>query len=176
RRRCPMRPAAGTVSWRGRTVAITVLVLGCAALAAGIAAAVSLGVLHARDLGGGPVTFGLLVLGLTGGVTAGIRLAPKMLPRLTRRRLFALTLALTGLGLFGTGLISDPATVQFTALATGITAGVGARTGHVLLDQETEEFRRPRLTQHLHAVVRVAIALAAVAAPLAAALIGPHRV
>src|SRR5690606_25062599 len=32
------------------------------------------------------------------------------------------------------------------------------------------------LTQHLHAVVRVAIALAAVAAPLAAALIGPHRV
>jgi dTMP kinase len=170
------RPSAGATPERGRTGAIPALVLGCAALGAAIAAAVAVAVLHAGDLGGGPVTYGLLVLGLTGGVAVGIRLAPVVLPALSRRRLFALALALTGLGIFGVGLISDPATVQATALATGIVAGIAARTGHVLLDQETEEFRRPRLTQHLHAVLRVAIALAAVAAPTAAALIGPHRV
>jgi dTMP kinase len=170
------RPAAGTAPEQGRTGAIPALVLGCAALAAGIAAAVALGALHAGDLGGGPVTFGLLVLALTGGVAVGIRLAPLMLPSFSRRRLFALAIALTGVGIFGVGLISDPATVQLTALATGLVAGIAAQAGHVLLDQETEEFRRPRLTQHLHAVLRVAIALAAVAAPLAAALIGPHRV
>ncbi len=170
------RPSAGTTPEKGRTGAIPVLVLGCAALAAGIAAAVALAALHAGDLGGGPVTFGLLVLGLTGGVAVGVRLAPRTLPGLSRRRLFALMLALTGLGIFGVGLISDPATVQFTALATGLVAGIAAHTGHTLLDQETEDFRRPRLTQHLHAVLRVTVALAAVAAPLAAALIGPHRV
>ncbi|TDC22586.1 dTMP kinase [Streptomyces sp. 8K308] len=170
------RPAAGTVPFKGRTGAIPVLVLGCASVAAAIAAAVALGVLRAGDLGGGPVTFGLLVLGLAGGVAAGVRLAPVTVPALSRRRLLALALALTGLGLFGVGMISDPATVLFTALATGVVAGVAAHTGHVLLDQETEEFRRPELTRHLHAVVRLAIALAAVAAPLAAAFIGPHRV
>ncbi|MDT0341870.1 dTMP kinase [Streptomyces litchfieldiae] len=170
------RPAAGTTPDKGRTGAIPVLVLGCAAAAAAIAAGVALGVLHVADLGGGPVAFGLLALALTGGVAAGVRLAPAVLPAFSRRRLFALTLALTGLGLFGTGLISDPATVLFTAAATGAAAGVAAHTGHALLDQETEEFRRPRLTQHLHAVTRVAVALTAVIAPLAAALIGPHRV
>ncbi|TDC79396.1 dTMP kinase, partial [Streptomyces hainanensis] len=170
------RPAAGTAPDKGRTGAIPVLVLGCASVAAAVAAAVALGALRALEFGGGPVSFGLLVLGLTGGVAAGVRLAPLTVPALSRRRLFALTLALTGLGLFGVGMIADPATVLFTALATGVVAGIAANTGHVLLDQETEEFRRPELTRHLNAVVRVAIALAAVAAPLAAGLIGPHRV
>ncbi|RBM22535.1 dTMP kinase [Streptomyces sp. PT12] len=170
------RPSAGTGTDKGRTGAIPVLVVGCAAAAASIAAAVTLSVLHAFDLGGGPVLFGLLVLALTGGVAGGVRLAPALLPALSRRRLFALALALTGLGLFGTGLIPDPATVLFTAALTGLAAGAAAHTGHVLLDQETEDFRRPRLTRHLHAVSRVAVATAAVAAPLAAALIGPHRV
>ncbi|MGP4110415.1 dTMP kinase [Streptomyces sp. 4N509B] len=170
------RPAAGTAPEKGRTGAISALVLGCVAVAAGIAAAAAVAVLHAGDLGGGPVTFGLLLLGLTGGVALGVRLAPRVLPALSRRRLFALAIALTGLGIFGVGLVSDAATVQLTALATGVVAGVASHTGHVLLDQETEEFRRPRLTQHLHALVRVAVALAVVVAPLAAALIGPHRV
>ena len=170
------RPTTGTTPERGRTGAIGVLVLGCAALAGAIAAAVSLAALHVLDLGGGPVEYGILVLALGGGVAAGTRLAPVTLPGLTRRRLFALALALTGVGLFGVGLVSDPATVLFIAAATGVTAGVAAHTGHALLDQETEEFRRPRLTRHLHAVVRIVVALCAVAAPLAAAFIGPHRV
>jgi dTMP kinase len=170
------RPSAGTTPDRGRTGAIPMLVTGCAALAAAVAAAVSLAVLHAVYLGGGPVYFGLLVLGLTGGATAGIRWAPAVLPALTRRRLLAVSIALTGLGLFAVGMVADPATVLLCALLTGVAAGVAARTGHVLLDQETEEFRRPRLTQHLHAVLRVAIGLAVIAAPVVAGLIGAHRV
>ncbi len=58
----------------------------------------------------------------------------------------------------------------------GVGAGMAANTGHTLLDQETEEYRRgPRTTEHLHAVVRVCVALGAVIAPLVAAAIGPHR-
>ncbi|MEU9387208.1 dTMP kinase, partial [Streptomyces sp. NPDC048279] len=53
--------------------------------------------------------------------------------------------------------------------------GNHGNTGHTLLDQETEDYRKPRTTEHLHAVVRVAIALGALIAPLVAALIGPHR-
>ncbi|WP_369268189.1 dTMP kinase, partial [Streptomyces harbinensis] len=105
-----------------------------------------------------------------------VRWSGAVLPALSRRRVFALALAVGGLGLFGVGMIADPATVLFTTAATGVAAGVAAATGHVLLDQETEEFRRPRLTQHLHAVVRVAIGLGVLVAPLVAALIGPHRV
>lgn len=73
------------------------------------------------------------------------------------------------------GLVPDTASVLFIALLAGFAAGVAASTGHALIDQEAEDFRRPRITEHLQAVVRVAIALGALAAPLLAAAIGPHR-
>ncbi|MEU7281940.1 dTMP kinase [Streptomyces sp. NPDC045431] len=169
------RPSTGSGPDKGRTGAIPLLVLGCAAVAAAIAAAAAVSVLHAKDLGGGPVAFALLILALTGGTGLGIRSARAVLPALSRRRLLALALAATGVALLAMGLVPDTATVLFLALGAGLAAGVAAHTGHALIDQESEEFRRPRVTAHLQAVVRVAIALGALAAPLLAAAIGPHR-
>ncbi|RPE41911.1 thymidylate kinase [Streptomyces sp. Ag109_O5-1] len=169
------RPRTGTGADAGRTGAIPLLVLACAAVAGAISVAVSVSVLHARDLHGGPVLFGLLVLALTGGVAVGVRTAPSLLPTLSRRRLLSLAIAFTGVALLAAGLVPDVTSVLLIAALAGIGAGVAANTGHTLLDQETEDFRRARTTEHLHAVVRVAIALGAVIAPLVAALIGPHR-
>ncbi|MET8826607.1 dTMP kinase [Streptomyces sp. NPDC004610] len=170
------RPRTGTSADKGRTGAIALLVLACASVAGAVAAAVAVSVLHAKDLGGGPVTYGLLVLALTGGVVIGIRTAPKVLVSLSRRRLLALAIAFTGVALLAAGLVPDVATVLLIVALAGVGAGVAANTGHALLDQETEEFRRARTTEHLHAVVRVFVALGALLAPVAAALIGPHRV
>ncbi|MEU6194246.1 dTMP kinase [Streptomyces sp. NPDC047061] len=167
------KTAAGTDT--GRTGAIPLLVLACAAVAGAISAAVAVSVLHAKDLGGGPVLYGLLVLALTGGVAVGIRTAPSLLPTLSRRRLLSLAIAFTGIALLAAGLVPDVTSVLLIVALAGIGAGVAANTGHTLLDQETEDFRRTRTTEHLHAVVRVAIALGALIAPLVAALIGPHR-
>ncbi|UNO43944.1 dTMP kinase [Streptomyces sp. MST-110588] len=160
---------------KGRTGAVPLLVLACAATAAAIAAAVAVCVLHAVDLGGGPVGFALLVLALSGGPVLGIRGARKVLPTLSRRRLLALAVAVTGLALLAMGLVPDTTTVLLLALLAGFGAGVTANTGHTLLEQETEEPRAARMTGHLHAVVRLALALAAVLAPLLAAAIGPHH-
>ncbi|MCX5091895.1 dTMP kinase [Streptomyces sp. NBC_00365] len=169
------RPRTGTDVDKGRTGVIPLLVLACAAVAAAIAAAVAVSVLQAKDLGGGPVTYGLLVLALTGGVVIGIRTAPSVLPSLSRRRLLSLVIAFTGIALLAAGLVPDVTTVLLIAALAGIGAGVAANTGHALLDQETEEYRRARTTEHLHAVVRVSVALGALLAPVVAAAIGPHR-
>ncbi|MGW2490547.1 dTMP kinase [Streptomyces sp. NPDC001606] len=169
------RPRTGTGVDKGRTGAIPLLVPACAAVAGAIAAAVAVCVLHAADLGGGPVLYGLLVLGLTGGVALGIRTAPGLLPSFSRRRLFALAIAFTGVALLGAGLVPDVTTVLLIVTLAGAGAGIAANTGHALLDQETEDFRRPRVTEHLHAMVRVFIALAALVAPVVAGLIGRHR-
>ncbi|MET7764208.1 dTMP kinase [Streptomyces sp. NPDC005393] len=169
------RAASGTGTDKGRTGAVPLLVLSCAGVAAAIAAAVGVAALQAVDLGGGPVGFSLLVLVLSGGPVLGIRWAPKVLPGLSRRRLLAMSVALTGLALLAVGLVHDATTVVLIALLAGLSAGVAAHTGHALLDQESEESRRPRMTEHLHAVVRVFVGLGAVAAPLLAAAIGPHR-
>ncbi|MFE3827639.1 dTMP kinase [Streptomyces sp. NPDC059092] len=160
---------------KGRTGAVPLLVAACGAIAGAVAAAVAVSVLQAKDLGGGPVAFALLVLALTGGTALGIRSGAKVLPSLSRRRLFALGVAVTGVALLAMGLVPDTATVLFLALFTGFTAGVVAYTGHALIDVEIEEYRRQRVTEHLHAVVRVFVALGVVVAPLVAAAIGPHR-
>ncbi|MEU9188241.1 dTMP kinase [Streptomyces sp. NPDC048484] len=169
------RPKTGTGIDKGRTGVIPLLVLACAAVAGAIAAAVAVAVLHAKDLGGGPVTYGLLVLALTGGVAIGIRTAAKLLPSLSRRRLLALAIAFTGIALLAAGLVPDVTTELLIVGLAGIGAGVAANTGHALLDQEAEDYRRSRTTEHLHAVVRVSVALGALLAPLVAAAIGPHR-
>ncbi|WP_329441637.1 dTMP kinase [Streptomyces canus] len=169
------RPKTGTGVDKGRTGAIPLLVAACAAVAGAIAAAVAVAVLHAKDLGGGPVMYGLMVAALTGGVVVGVRTAPKVLVSLSRRRLLALALAFTGIALLAAGLVPDVTTVLLIDGLAGVGAGVAANTGHTLLDQETEEYRRARTTEHLHAVVRVGVALGALLAPVVAAAIGPHR-
>ncbi|MGW1384524.1 dTMP kinase [Streptomyces griseoluteus] len=169
------RPRSGSGVDKGRTGAVLLLVVACAAVAGAISAAVAVCVLHASDLGGGPVLYGLLVLGLTGGVGVGIRTAPALLPSLSRRRLLALAIALTGIALLAAGLVPDVTTVLLILTLAGIGAGISANTGHALLDQETEDSRRTRITEHLHAVVRVFMALGALIAPVVAGLIGRHR-
>ncbi|MFF4170175.1 dTMP kinase [Streptomyces sp. NPDC001744] len=161
---------------RGRTGILPLLVLACAVVAGAVAAAASVAVLHAYDLGGGPVTYALLILALGGATAVGIRTAGSVLPALSRRRLLALAIAVTGVALIAVGLVPDTATVLFLAVLTGYAAGVAAHTGHALIDQETEEPRRARTTEHLQAAARVAMGAGALAAPLFAAAIGPHRI
>ncbi|MEE1745133.1 dTMP kinase [Streptomyces sp. JV184] len=169
------RPSAGGGPGKGRTGAVPLIVGASAAIAGVIAAAAAVSVLHAADLGGGPATFALLILALTGGTGVGIRTAEKVLPTLSRRRLLALATAVTGIALLAMGLVPDTATVLMLTVLAGYAAGVAAHTGHVLVDQETEEFRRARTTEHLQAVVRVLIAVGALAGPLLAAAVGAHR-
>ncbi|RFU88357.1 dTMP kinase [Streptomyces triticagri] len=169
------RPKTGSGVDKGRTSAVPLIVLACASVAGAIAASVAVAVLHTEDLHGGPVLFGLLVLGLTGGSALGIRVAPSVLPALSRRRLLALATAVTGVALLAAGLVPDPTTVLLIVTLAGLSAGVAANTGHALLDLEVEDFRQARTTEHLQAVVRLSIAVAALAGPLLTAVIGPHR-
>lgn len=176
RPRSPLEGLRRPTAEKGRTGAVGLLVLACAMVAGAVAAAAAVSVLHAYDLGGGPVTFALLILALSGATAVGIRTAGSVLTVLSRRRLLALAIALTGVALLAMGLVPDTATVLLLAVLAGYAAGVAANTGHTLLDQETEDARRPRVTEHLQAVARVAMAVGALGAPLLAAAIGPHRI
>lgn len=169
------RPSTGNGPDKGRTGAIPLLVFACAAVTGAIAAAGAVAVLHASDLGRGAAVFALLVLGLAAGTGIGIRSAAKVLPTLSRRRLLALAITVTGVALLAMGLVPDTTTVLLLALLAGFAAGVAANTGHTLLDLETEDYRRARTTEHLQAVVRLTAAVGVLAGPLLTAAIGFHR-
>jgi dTMP kinase len=171
--RLPKGPAGAE---NGRTGALRLFVLATAAVAAAIGAAVAVAVLLAIDLGFGPTGFGLLVFALAGGTVIGIRVGPRTLRGLSRRRLLSLAVGVTGIALLLTGIVADQTSVLLLSLLAGVVAGVVANIGHALTEQEVEEPRRARITEHLHAVVRAALGFAVIAAPLLAAAIGPRRI
>ncbi|QMU67234.1 dTMP kinase [Streptacidiphilus sp. P02-A3a] len=157
---------------RGRTgtaVVFSFAVTGAVAALAGFAA---VALPHAYDLGAGPVGFGLLVFAATAAPLLGMRIAPSVLPLLGRRRLLPLALGTAAVALILSGLVVDYVLALVLAVTAGIAAGVAVRTGRVLLDQETEEARRPRVTEHLHAMLRFATGVALVVVPLLGAAIG----
>ena len=85
-----------------------------------------------------------------------------MLPVAVAARLLALAIAFTGIALLAAGLVPDVGDRAADRGCSPASARVSPPTpGTPLLDQETEDYRRARTTEHLHAVVRVFVALGA---------------
>ena len=160
---------------RGRTGAAVVFSFAVTGAVAALAAFASVALPHAYDLGAGPVGFGLLVLAVTAAPLLGMRIAASVLPLLGRRRLLPLALGTAAVALILSGLVVDFVLALVLVVTAGLAAGVAVRTGRALLDLETEEARRPKVTEHLHAMLRFATGTALVLAPLLGAAIGAQH-
>ncbi len=157
---------------RGRTGSSVVFSFAVTGAVGAMAAFAGLALPHAYDLGAGPVGFALLVLAATGTPLLGLRIAPSVLPALSRRRLLPLALGTAAVALILSGLVVDYVLALVLVSLAGTAAGTAVRTGRALLDQETEEARQPKVAEHLHAMLRTAVGAALVVAPLLGAAIG----
>ena len=164
----------GAKAPRGRTGSSVVFSFAAAGAVAAMAGTVAVAYPHAADLWAGPVGFGLLVLAATAAPVVGLRIAGSVLPVLGRRRLLPLALGTAGLALLLTGLVRDFVLALVLISLAGLASGVALRTAWVLLDQETEESRRPVVGEHLRAMLRVAVGLGLVVTPLVGAAFGPQ--
>ncbi|WP_051942749.1 dTMP kinase [Streptacidiphilus rugosus] len=160
---------------RGRTGSSLTFSFAACAVVAGVAAAASVAYVHAFDLLAGEIGYGLLVLALTAGLPLGLRITRSVLPTLSRRRLLPLAMGTSGLALLLGGLVRDYVLALVLFTLAGIAGGVAFRTARALLALETEEARLPRVDEHLHAMLRVSVALALVAGPLVGAAFGPEQ-
>ena len=140
-----------------------------------MAGAAALALLTAAEHGAGPVGYGLLVLAATGAPWLGLRLTRVTLPALSRRRLLAVSLLVMGAALILAGLVFDYVLILLLTVLAGAAAGIVVGIGRALLEQEVEEARLPRVTEHLYAVLRAVVATALVAVPLIAAAYGAGR-
>ena len=172
--RSPADVTPGLVA-RGRTGSSLTFSFAACSVAAAIGAAAAVAYVHAFDLLAGEIGYALLVLALTGGLLLGLRVSRSVLPPLSRRRLLPLAMVVSGLGLVLGGLVRDYVLALVMFSLAGIAGGVAFRGARDLLAQETEEARRPRVDEHLHAMLRVAVALALIASPLIGAAFGPEQ-
>ena len=170
--RAPTDATPGPALSKGRTGSAPYFTFAVAAGFASMAGVAALALLTAAEHRAGPIGYGLIVLAAAGAPALGAGLTRATLPSLSRRRLLALALLTEGVALILAGLVLDFVLVLLLTVVAGLAAGIVVSAGRTLLAQEVEEARLPKVTEHLHAVLRAVVAAALVAVPLIAAAYG----
>ncbi|MFG2843806.1 dTMP kinase [Kitasatospora sp. NPDC048296] len=170
--RAPTDATPGPALSKGRTGSAPYFTFAVAAGFASMAGVAALALLTAAEHRAGPIGYGLTVLAAAGAPALGARLTRAVLPSLSRRRLLALALLTEGVALILAGLVLDFVLVLLLTVLAGLAAGLVISAGRTLLAQEVEEARLPKVTEHLHAVLRAVVAAALVVVPLIAAAYG----
>ena len=179
----PADTEAETSAWRvvvdgwryvGTTPVVRGLVIGIVGAFAAGGVVVGLARTFVSDLGGGDSGYGLLFGTVFAGLGLGMWRGPRLMPGLSRRRLFGVALTLTGLLLVPLALVQQlPVVVGITALL-GFCAGVGWITGNTMLGLEVPDELRGRTFAFVGSAIRLTLALVLALAPLLAGLIGTH--
>jgi dTMP kinase len=162
--------------WRyvATTPVVRGLVIGITGAFAAGGVVVGLARTFVSDLGGGDSGYGLLFGTVFAGLGLGMWKGPRLLQGLSRRRLFGISLTLTGLLLFPLALVQQlPVVIGLTALI-GFFAGVGWITGNTMLGLEVPDAMRGRTFAFVASMIRLSLALVLAVAPLVAGLIGTH--
>jgi dTMP kinase len=158
----------------GTTPVVRGLVVGIIGAFAAGGVVVGLARTYVSDLGGGDSGYGLLFGTVFAGLGLGMWRGPRLLQGLSRRRLFGISLTLTGLLLFPLALVQQlPVVVGLTAVL-GFFAGVGWITGNTMLGLEVPDEFRGRTFAFVGSMIRLALALVLAVSPLLAGLIGTH--
>jgi len=126
------------------------------------------------DLGGGNPGYGVLFGTVFLGLGLGMWRGPRLLHGLSRRRLFGVSLTLSGLLLFPLALVQQLVITTLLTLVLGFCCGVGWVTGNTLLGLEVPNDLRGRTFAFVNSLIRLSLALVLAAAPLIAGAIGTH--
>ncbi len=158
----------------GTTPVVRGLVLGIIGAFAAGGVVVGLARTFVADLGGGDPGYGVLFGTVFLGLGLGMWRGPRLLQGLSRRRIFGVSLTLTGVLLFPLALVQQLEIVTGLTLLVGFFAGVGWITGNTLLGLEVPDEIRGRTFAFVGSMIRLSLALVLAVAPLLAGLIGRH--
>lgn len=131
---------------------------------------------HVSDLGGGDAEYGALFGAVFLGLALGMWLGPRLLRGFSRRRLFGLSLTLSGLLLVPVALIPNITLVALVVVLLGFCGGTAWITGYTLLGLEVEDALRGRTFAFVQSMIRLVLALVLAVAPTVSGLIGTHVV
>jgi dTMP kinase len=148
------------------------LVLGMVGAFAAGGVVVGLARTFVADLGGGDAGYGVLFGAVFVGMGAGLWRGPRLLSRVSRRRVFGATLTGCGLVLFPLALVPHLEVVTALAVVVGFLAGSAWVTGMTLLGLEVPDELRGRTFAFVASMVRLALALVLAVTPLLAGTIG----
>jgi dTMP kinase len=158
----------------GQTKVVRGLVVGMLGAFAAAGVVVGLAKRYTLDLGGGDPAYGAMFGSVFVGLAVGMFLGPKFFRRLSRRRLFGLSIAASGATLALTAIVHNLVLVVLGALVMGAFSGVAWVTGYTLLGLEVEDEKRGRTWATLQSMMQVDLLLMVAAGPFISGAIGMH--
>ena len=126
------------------------------------------------DLKAGGAAYGVLFGSVFLGLALGISFGPRVFAQFTRRRLFGVSLAISGLLLVTLSLVLNLVLAIFITIILGIFSGITWVTGFTMIGMEVEDEVRGRTFAFVQSLIRVSLVLVLAVSPLIAAAIGEH--
>ncbi|MFC7164072.1 dTMP kinase [Aquipuribacter hungaricus] len=159
-----------------RTPVVRGLALGMLGAFAAGGFVIGLGVVYVAGLGAGAPGYGVLFGAVFVGMALGVWQGPRTLRDMSRRRLFAASIAAAGAALVVVGLSPDIVLSAVAVLVLGGFAGMAWVTGTTLLGAEVDDEVRGRTFAFVQTSVRVVLVAVMALAPLLARLVGDRSV
>lgn len=126
------------------------------------------------DLQAGEAAYGILFGSIFLGLALGISFGPKVFSQFSRRRLFGISLTISGILLVTLSLMLNLVLAIFITIILGLFAGISWVTGFTMLGLEVEDEVRGRTFAFVQSLIRVSLVLVLAVSPLVAAAIGEH--
>ncbi|GAA2673222.1 MFS transporter [Actinoplanes palleronii] len=158
-----------------RTPLLRGLVVGLLGAFAGAGIVVGAARFYSRSLGGGDATFGLLFGGLFVGFGLGVLVGPQVVGRLSRRRVFGLSVQLAAVGVVLLAVTPSPAVALPEVALVGAGAGMAFLCGITLIGAEVPDDVRGRVFSLIQSMTRVVLLLTVAAAGTLAGLTSALR-
>jgi len=126
------------------------------------------------DLQAGEAAYGILFAAVFFGLALGISFGPKIFSQFSRRRIFGVSLTISGLLLVILSMVLNLVLAIFITILLGLFSGISWVTGFTMLGLEVEDEVRGRIFAFVQSLIRVSLVLVLAIAPLVAAAIGEH--
>ena len=126
------------------------------------------------DLQAGEAAYGILFGSVFLGLALGISFGPKVFSQFSRRRLFGISLTISGILLVTLSLMLNLVLAIFITIILGLFAGISWVTGFTMLGLEVEDEVRGRTFAFVQSLIRISLVLVLAVSPLVAAAVGQH--
>jgi len=130
--------------------------------------------LWVTTLAAGTAGYSILFGSVFTGLALGMLLGPRLLPGITRRRIFGVSIGLAGIVLVVMSFMREFVIAAGLASAVGFFSGVAWIVGYTLIGYEVVDRLRGRTFAFVISSVRIVLLLTVAVGPLMAGLLGEH--